>query len=66
MKSNKTCKYCADLLENDWIALNKKMLNPNVEEYACLSCLADDFECSVEDLKVKIEEFKENGCTLFK
>jgi len=66
VKSNKTCKYCGALLEKDWIALNKKLLNPNVEEYACLSCLADDFDCSVEDLKIKIEEFKENGCTLFK
>ena len=66
MKSNKTCKYCGALLEKDWIALNKKLLNPNVKEYACLSCLADDFDCSVEDLKIKIEEFKENGCAFFK
>lgn len=66
MKSNKKCKYCGVLLEKDWIALNKKLLNPNVEEYACLSCLADDFDSSVEDLKIKIEEFKESGCTLFK
>ena len=66
MKSNKTCKYCDALLEKDWIALNKKLLTPNVEEYACLCCLADNFDCTIEDLKIKIEEFKENGCTLFK
>lgn len=66
MKSNKACKYCGALLEKDWVALNKKLLNPNVDKYVCLSCLADDFDCSVEDLKIKIEEFKENGCTLFR
>ena len=61
-----TCKYCGKPLEKDWIALNKKLLDPHAEEYACLKCLADDFDCSVEDLEVKIEEFKESGCTLFK
>lgn len=65
MKSNKTCKYCGVILEKDWIALNKKLLNPEIEQFACLRCLADDFGCTVEDLEIKIEEFKESGCTLF-
>jgi hypothetical protein len=66
VKSNKTCKYCGTFLEKDWIALNRKLQNPNAKEFACLSCLADDFDCSVEDLEIKIDEFKENGCTLFR
>lgn len=66
MKGTKTCKYCSALLEKDWIALNKKLLNPEIEQFACLSCLADDFDCTVEDLNIKIDEFKERGCMLFK
>lgn len=60
------CKYCSTLLKKDWIALNKKLIDPELLEFACISCLADDFDCSVEDLEIKIEEFKEEGCTLFK
>ncbi len=59
------CKYCGAELKKDWIALNRKLVNPDLREFACISCLADDFDCEVEDLEIKIEEFKEQGCTLF-
>lgn len=62
----KTCKYCNALLKRDWIALNKKLISPELNEFICISCLADDLDCEVEDLEIKIEEFKEQGCTLFK
>lgn len=61
-----SCKNCGTLLDKDTIALNKKLLNKELQEFSCLECLADTFCCSVEDLKAKIEEFKEEGCTLFK
>ena len=60
------CRYCGAPLKKDWIALNKKLLSPDLMEYMCLQCLADDFDCEVIDLEVKIEEFKDAGCTLFK
>lgn len=31
----------------------------------CLSCLAERLEVTEEELVDKIEEFKEEGCTLF-
>jgi len=31
----------------------------------CVICLADYLDCSADDLLVKIEEFKEQNCTLF-
>lgn len=61
-------KYCVDCdseLSKDEIALNKKLISLSVEDYQCLSCLSADFGCTVEDLEIKIEEFKEQGCTLF-
>ena len=53
-------------LEKDTIALNKKLLGKNVEHFYCLDCLADYLNVTVEDLLDKIEEFKEEGCELFK
>ena len=62
----KVCKYCGIKLKKDWIALNKKLISKDLKDFACLSCLADDFDCEIEDLEIKIEEFKEEGCTLFR
>lgn len=59
------CDNCDKALSKDEIALNKKLISIDVEEYQCLDCLSIDFGCAVEDLKIKIEEFKEQGCTLF-
>lgn len=63
-KSN--CKNCGAIIDKDTVALNKKLLDVSLREYECLDCLADKFDCTVEDLLIKIEEFKEEGCTLFK
>ena len=62
----KECKYCGKPLRKDWIALNKKLVDPDLKEFACITCLADDFDCDVDDLEIKIAEFKEEGCSLFK
>ena len=64
MRINK-CKVCNVELNKDTVALNKKMFGRNIAEFECLDCLADRFDCSVEDLLIKIEEFKEEGCALF-
>ena len=53
-------------IDKNCIALNKKLLDVTLKEFSCLQCLSDTFDCSVEDLQIKIEEFKEEGCTLFK
>ena len=41
-------------------------MGKNLKSFYCISCLADELSCEIEDLEVKIEEFKEEGCTLFK
>ena len=48
------------------IGINKKMLGTEIKTFYCMECLADYLGCSVEDLLEKIEEFKDEGCTLFK
>lgn len=52
-------------LDKDTVGINKKLLGKNISNFYCMECLADYLECSVEDLYEKIEEFKEEGCTLF-
>lgn len=66
MKKEKIkCQECGSILKKDEIALNKKLISLDITDFSCLNCLSISFGCSVADLKIKIEEFKEQGCTLF-
>lgn len=60
------CVVCRrEDFDKDTIGINKKLLSKNITEFYCLDCLAAYFDCTVEDLQDKIEEFKEEGCILF-
>ena len=59
------CCVCSRTLVKDEIALNKKLLGIDTEDYYCIDCLSEYLECEKEDLETKIQEFKEQGCTLF-
>ena len=61
-----TCKICFKTpLSKDEIGINKKLLGTDTKDFFCLDCLADYLECTTEDILEKIEEFKDEGCTLF-
>ena len=60
----KKCKSCNTELKKDWIALHRKLLDKDAKEFLCISCLADTFGCEVEDLEIKIEEFKKKDASL--
>lgn len=63
----KECIICRKQdLEKDVIGINKKLLGKQIKTFYCMDCLADYLDVTVEDLLAKIEEFKEEGCTLFK
>ena len=60
------CVICGEsTLNKDTIAINQKLLGANIFNFYCMNCLAEYLECTVEELLEKIEEFKEDGCTLF-
>ncbi len=61
----KTCCDCGKALKKDEIALTQKLIDPDAEEFYCLPCMAEYIGCSEDDLQIKIQEFKEQGCTLF-
>lgn len=62
----KTCYVCGkkNLGKNE-LGLTKKFLNRNIRQFYCIDCLAEYLEVDAEVLLEKIEEFKEQGCTLF-
>lgn len=63
----KECIACGKKpLDKDTIGINKKMLGKHITNFYCMNCFADYLGCTVDELLEKIEEFKEEGCTLFK
>lgn len=61
-----SCYVCGkESLSKNEVGLVKKMIDKKSTRFYCLSCLADYFEVTEEELLAKIEEFKEGGCTLF-
>jgi biotin operon repressor len=62
----KCCVCDKDSLSQNEIGLTKKLIDKNATSFYCLSCLASYLDVTEDDLMDKIEEFKEEGCTLFK
>ena len=63
----KICYVCGKMpLTKNEIGLTKKLLNPKARNFYCIDCLAEELEVTTEELLEKIEEFKDEGCTLFK
>ena len=61
----KECSSCFKKpLTKDEIGINKKLLGKDIKTFFCMDCLAAYLEASKEDILAKIEEFKEQGCTL--
>lgn len=61
------CYVCGkENLSKDEVGITKKLIDKNTKQFYCLKCLADFLEVTEEELSDKIEEFKDEGCTLFK
>lgn len=65
MVKKKMCCECGKQLTKDEVALTQKLTDVDTDEFYCLTCFAEYIGCTEDDLKVKISEFKEQGCTLF-
>jgi len=61
----KTCCDCGKQLAKDEVALSRKLIDADTEDFYCICCLAEYIGCTEQDLIEKIQEFKEQGCTLF-
>jgi len=56
---------CGSSLQLDVLSLNRKLLGEQSKKLYCLTCMADIFECAVEDVVNKLDAFKREGCRLF-
>ncbi len=52
-------------LDKNTVGINKKLLGEKITDFFCIDCLASYLNVTVEDILDKIEEFKDEGCTLF-
>jgi biotin operon repressor len=60
------CRICGKTgLSKDEIGINKKMFGAKVKEFFCMTCLAEYLDVSEDDLIAQIEEYKNQGCTVF-
>ncbi len=53
-------------MTKDEIGINKKIIDKKATRFYCLPCLAEFLEVTEEELLAKIEEFKAEGCKLFR
>ena len=65
MRKKILCRDCKEPLKKDEIALSQKLIDVDTEDFYCLNCLSEVIGCTVENLQDKIQELKEQGCTLF-
>ncbi len=64
--NSKKCYVCGkEPLSKDEVGLSKKLIDKKTTQFYCLTCMAEYFEVEEEELLAKIEQFKEEGCTLF-
>lgn len=59
------CYVCKHKVEKDDVSLCKKMLGKKTRQFFCREHLAEFLGTDIESLSQKIEQFKEEGCTLF-
>ena len=59
------CYYCHKELSKDDIGLCKKLLGKKIKQFFFIYHLAEVLGTDVETLTQKIEQFKEEGCSLF-
>lgn len=65
MNNSINCHLCEIELGRVVIGLNKKLLGNNIIRFYCLDCLASYLGVTLDELLVKIEEFRAKGCKAF-
>lgn len=64
-KKGKFCSGCGKKIKKEEYGLSCKLVGDDAQDMFCLTCLAEYIGCLEEDLAIKVQEFKEQGCELF-
>lgn len=59
------CIQCKKHLTSDEIAIYRRLIYRDADEYLCKTCLAEKMKTTEAEIDKKIEHFKSIGCTLF-
>lgn len=62
--NNNVCS-CGKNLNRDVISLNMKLFGRETNSRLCLKCLSNYLELPQKELKIKIKQFKDDGCSIF-
>lgn len=66
MKTTECSSCWKGPLSKDEVGICKKLLGEKTKTLFCMDCFASYLDTSVQELQEKIEEFKDEGCTLFR
>ena len=64
-RKKSACISCGKPISKEEAGIHKKLLDEDAKAFYCIDCLAAYLEVSAQDIRDKIEEFKEQGCKLF-
>lgn len=59
------CRECAKLLTSDEVAIYRRMIHREAEDYLCRECLAKFLGVPPAFIDERIAYFKRIGCVLF-
>lgn len=59
------CMCCGKELSYNEIGAHRKFINRGSTQFLCRNCLAQKLDVTPEMIDLKIEQFKNQGCTLF-
>jgi len=59
------CKECGKPLKSDEVAIYRRLIYRDAEEYLCIECLSKSLKVDRRVIEEKIKYYKEIGCTLF-
>lgn len=65
MRAMENCVQCQKALTGDEIAIYRRLIYRDAEEYMCKECLAKYLGVPTEVIDARIAYFKKIGCTLF-
>jgi hypothetical protein len=65
MRVMENCVQCQKELTGDEIAIYRRLIYRDAEEYMCKECLAKYLGVPTEVIDARIAYFKKIGCTLF-
>ena len=60
-----SCVICHERLSTDEVALNQRLLGPQIGTFRCLGCLAKKLDVTPTVLRELIAQFKARNCVYF-